>query len=54
MQPEGSLPPSQEPSTGPCPEPDRTNIYILGLNQQIFLDPFSNYHKWQHQNAYFS
>jgi hypothetical protein len=25
IEPEGSLPPSQEPSTGPYPEPDRSN-----------------------------
>jgi hypothetical protein len=27
MEPEGSLPCSQEPSTGPYPEPDRSNLY---------------------------
>jgi hypothetical protein len=33
MQPEGSLPRSQEPSTGPYPEPDRSSPYhpILSL-----------------------
>jgi hypothetical protein len=33
MEPEGSLPPSQEPSTGPYPEPDRSNPHhsILSL-----------------------
>jgi hypothetical protein len=27
MEPEGSLPPSQEPSIGPYPKPDRSNPY---------------------------
>jgi hypothetical protein len=33
MEPEGSLPRSQEPSTGPYPEPDQSNPYhpILSL-----------------------
>jgi hypothetical protein len=33
MEPEGSLPSSQEPSTGPYPEPDQSNPYhpILSL-----------------------
>jgi hypothetical protein len=38
MELEGSLPPSQEPSTGPYPEPDRSNphhpilLYIWALH----------------------
>jgi hypothetical protein len=27
MEPEGSLPCAQEPSTGPYPEPDQSNLY---------------------------
>jgi hypothetical protein len=27
MQPEGSLPSSQEPSTGPYPQPDQSSSY---------------------------
>jgi hypothetical protein len=37
MEPEGSLPYSQEPSTGPYPEPDQASPYrpILFLYDQI-------------------
>jgi hypothetical protein len=31
MEPEGSLPCSQEPSPGPYPEPDQSNQYHLTL-----------------------
>jgi hypothetical protein len=31
MEPEGSLPRLQEPSTGPCTEPERYNPYHLIL-----------------------
>jgi hypothetical protein len=32
MEPEGSLPCSQDPSTGPYPEPDQSNSYHLILS----------------------
>jgi hypothetical protein len=32
MEPEGSLPCSQEPPTGPYPEPDQSNPYHLILS----------------------
>jgi hypothetical protein len=31
MEPDGSLPCSQEPSTGPYPEPDESNPYDVIL-----------------------
>jgi hypothetical protein len=39
MEPEGSLPCSQEPSTGPCPEPDQSDLYhpILSLRSMLIL-----------------
>jgi hypothetical protein len=37
MQPEGSLPCSQEPSTGPYPEPDRSSTYHPSFSSKIIL-----------------
>jgi hypothetical protein len=28
MEPEGSLPCSQEPAIGPCPEPDESSLHL--------------------------
>jgi hypothetical protein len=44
-EPEGSLPPSQEPSTGPYPEPDRSNPHhpMIRCHQQyIFSTGFDH------------
>jgi hypothetical protein len=35
MEPEGSLPRSQEPSTGPYPEPDQSNPYHICLGTEF-------------------
>jgi hypothetical protein len=35
MEPEGSLPCSQDPSTGPYPEPDQYNPYHIFLSLQV-------------------
>jgi hypothetical protein len=35
MEPEGSLPCSQEPSTGPYPEPDQSNPYHPIISLQV-------------------
>jgi hypothetical protein len=41
MEPEGSLPSSQEPSTGPYPEPDRSNPHLrLGLPSGLLPSRF--------------
>jgi hypothetical protein len=43
MEPEGSLPCSQEPSTGPYPEPDQSNPHHPILLIIIFIFKYS---KW--------
>jgi hypothetical protein len=45
MEPEGSLPYSQEPSSGLCPEPDQSNpycsiLYTRIIHSNISYDPF--------------
>jgi hypothetical protein len=43
MEPEGSLPCSQQPSTGPYPEPDRSSPYhpILSLYTLLCFNPLT-------------
>jgi hypothetical protein len=40
MEPEDSLPCSQEPSTGPCPEPDQSTHLRLGLPSGLLPSDF--------------
>jgi hypothetical protein len=40
MEPQGSLPCSQEPATGPCPEADESSPHLPTLSSKIY---FNNY-----------
>jgi hypothetical protein len=42
MEPEGSLPCSQEPSTGPYPDSDQSSLYHLVFTTPSHLRPFFN------------
>jgi hypothetical protein len=47
MEPESSLPCSQEPSTGPCSQPDEFNPYHLSnIHFNIILPPTSWFSGW--------
>jgi hypothetical protein len=35
MEPEGSLPWSQQPATGPYPEPDESSLHLLTIFSKI-------------------
>jgi hypothetical protein len=46
MKPEGSLPHSQEPSTGPYPQPDRSTPYHPVCLRKIRLSPKRKFTGW--------